>query len=251
MTVYRLDLAYDGTGFHGYARQPGVRTVQGELEAALSHHTGPIETVVAGRTDKGVHAAGQVASFVCTAELDVDRIRRSLNRRLGPEIAVLAMSIAPEGFHARFSATGRSYRYLVLDREAPDPFRNRTAWHYGRELDAEAMDRSARAFVGEHDFASFCRRAGDRSTVRAVRTAAWSRLEPGLVAFEVSASSFCHQMVRSLVAVCAEVGRGRVAVDAVAGILEARDRQAAKGAAPPHGLTLVSVEYDGGCESGH
>jgi tRNA pseudouridine38-40 synthase len=243
MPVYRMDLAYDGSGFHGYARQPGVRTVQGDLEAALHHHTGPLETYVAGRTDKGVHAAGQVASFTTDGHLDVVLVRRSLNRQLGPEIAVLAMSEAPVDFHARFSATGREYRYLVVDREAPDPFLAATAWHYGRTLDVDRMNTAAAAFVGEHDFASFCRRAGTRSTVRDVRRAAWHRRKERLLAFEIAASSFCHQMVRSLVALCVEVGRERVDPGAVPEILAACDRHAAKGAAPPHGLTLVAVQY--------
>lgn len=244
MPVYRIDLAYDGTGFHGYARQPDVRTVQGDLETALGHHAGPVETFVAGRTDKGVHAAGQVVSFGADDELDVAGVRRSLNRQLGPEIAILDMSEAPADFHARFSATGRSYRYLVLDREPPDPFLARTSWHYGRRLDEAAMNQAAAAFAGEHDFASFCRKAGDRSTVRLVRRASWVRERADLLAFEVEASSFCHQMVRSFVALCVEVGRGRVEAERVGAILAARDRHAAKGAAPPHGLTLVAVQYD-------
>lgn len=243
MPVYRLDLAYDGTDFHGYARQPGVRTVQGELEAALERHAGPVETFVAGRTDRGVHASGQVASFATDADLDVDRLRRSLNRILGPEIAVLALRRVGPGFHARFSATGRAYTYQVLDREPPDPFLARTAWHYGRPLDRERMAAAAVHFVGEHDFASFCRAAEGRSTVRLVRHAAWRRPREGLLAFDVSATSFCHQMVRSMVALSVEVGRSRVEPAAVRGIIAARDRSAAKGAAPPHGLTLVSVEY--------
>lgn len=243
MAIYRIDLAYDGTGFHGYARQPGVRTVQGELEGALGHHAGRIETFVAGRTDKGVHATGQVVSFELDATLDLDRVRRSLNRQLAPEIAVLSLAVAPAGFHARFSAVGRAYRYLVLARETPDPFLATTAWHYGRPLDERAMNEAAAFFVGEHDFASFCRRAGDRSTMRLVRRSVWSRRDGDVLAFDVAASSFCHQMVRSMVALCVEVGRGRVDPAATGGILAARDRHAAKGAAPPHGLTLVSVEY--------
>ncbi len=243
MDTYRIDLAYDGSGFHGYARQPAVRTVQGELETALAHHIGPVETFVAGRTDKGVHASGQVASFSTEVEFDRDVVRRSLNRQLGPEIVVLALASAGPGFHARFSATGRAYTYLVIDREAPDPFRAKTAWHYGTPLDEGLMTQAADHFVGEHDFASFCRRAGDRSTVRLVREAVWVRRRPHLLAFDVAASSFCHQMVRSLVALCVEVGRGRVDPGDVPEIIAAKDRHAAKGAAPPHGLTLVRVEY--------
>ncbi len=243
MTTYRLDLAYDGTDFHGYARQPAVRTIQGELEAALERHIGSVETFVAGRTDRGVHATGQVASFATDAAVDPDRLRRSLNRMLGPEIAVLDLRSAGPGFHARFSATGRAYTYLVLDREPPDPFLARTAWHYGRPLHGDRMAAAAVHFVGEHDFASFCRAAEGRSTVRLVRVATWRRIREGLLAFDVAATSFCHQMVRSMVALSVEVGRGRVEPDTVPAIIAARDRAAARGAAPPHGLTLVSVDY--------
>lgn len=244
MTVYRIDLAYDGSRFHGYAKQTAVRTVQGDLEAALAPHTGAVETFVAGRTDRGVHATGQVVSFTADRPLDLDRLRRSLNRRLGPEIAVLGIAAAPEGFHARFSATGRAYTYLVLEREAPDPFLAGTSWHVGRRLDEEAMNAAASHLVGEHDFGSFCRRSGDRSTVRHVRSAEWGRRRPDLLAFDIAASSFCHQMVRSLVALLVEVGRGRTSPAAVPGIVSAADRAVAKGAAPPHGLTLVGVDYE-------
>ena len=243
MPVYRIDLAYDGTRFHGYARQPHMRTVQGVLEDALEVLTGPVQTFVAGRTDRGVHAAAQVVSFATDTPVDTALIQRSLNRRLGPEMAVLACAEVDANFHARFSATGRAYTYLVLDRESPDPFLAATSWHFGRRLDEGLMNRAAEHLVGEHDFASFCRRAVARSTTREVRSAVWSRRRSDLLAFDVEASSFCHQMVRSLVALLVEVGRGRVPPDAVAGILATRDREVAKGAAPPHGLTLVRVDY--------
>jgi len=241
MAVYRIDLGYDGSGFHGYARQAGVRTVQGELEQALFRLTGPVETEVAGRTDKGVHATGQVVSFPAPPGLDVDRVRRSLNRQLAPEI--VAVAEAPEGFSARFSATGRTYRYLILNREAPDPFLARTSWHYETPLDVAAMSQAAAHLVGEQDFTSFCRKAGERSMVRTVRRATWAGSGDGLLVFEVEAGSFCHQMVRSFVALLVEVGRGRVEAGAVPGIVAARDRHASKGVAPPHGLTLIHVTY--------
>lgn len=243
MSVYRVDLAYDGSGFHGYARQPNVRTVQGELEPALFHLVGPVETSVAGRTDKGVHARGQVVSFETDREVDGRRMLRSLNRQLAPEISIGAIAPAADGFNARFSAVARSYQYVILNREAPDPFLASTSWHYPTPLDLGAMNAAARHVVGEHDFASFCRRAGDRSTVRRVFRAGWSDRGGGIISYDVTATSFCHQMVRSLVAVAVEVGRGRVDPDRLPTILEARDRAAAKGAAPPHGLTLIAVSY--------
>lgn len=243
VTTYRIDLAYDGTGFHGYARQPRVRTVQGELEAALCKLTGEVETSVAGRTDKGVHATGQVVSFSVDGELDTARVVRSLNRQLSPEIAISSVTEAPPGFSARFSAVGRAYTYLVLNRETPDPFLSRTSWHYEVPLDLESMNRGVAHLLGEHDFAAFCRKAGNRSTVRRLGTAVWIDRGEGLLALDISASSFCHQMVRSVVALSAEIGRGRVEPDRVPIILESRDRGNAKGAAPACGLTLVRVDY--------
>lgn len=243
MTTYRIDFAYDGSGFHGYARQPLVRTVQGELEEALFKLTGEVETAVAGRTDRGVHARAQVVSFTAAADLDTDRIVRSLNRQLAPEIAVATVTVAPTDFNARFSATSRAYTYLVLNRAVPDPFLAATSWHYKTALDLDLMNKGVAHLTGEHDFAAFCRRAGDRSTVRRLDTVVWTDRGNGLLAFDVAASSFCHQMVRSFVALSVEIGRGRLDADAVPLILASRDRQQAKGAAPAHGLTLVSVTY--------
>ncbi|MDJ0952808.1 MAG: tRNA pseudouridine(38-40) synthase TruA [Acidimicrobiia bacterium] len=243
MPTYRLDFAYDGTGFHGYARQPRVRTVQGELETALFKLTGEVETAVAGRTDKGVHATAQVVSFATDRQLDTDRIVRSLNRQLAPEIAVSRLATVPGGFNARFSATSRAYTYLLLNRPTPDPFLAATSWHYETPVDVDRMNEGVGHLVGEHDFAAFCRKAGDRSTVRRLDSAVWSDRGNGLLAFDVAASSFCHQMVRSLVALAVEIGRGRVDPNEVPGILGSEDRQRAKGAAPAHGLTLVGVSY--------
>ena len=244
MPTYRLDLAYDGSGFHGYARQPKVRTIQGELEGALVHHTGPVETFVAGRTDKGVHASGQVASFRADRELDVARVARSLNRQLGPAIAVLRLFAVDDNFHARFSATARRYRYRILTREAPDPFLAAVSWHYAGPLDIAEMNAAAAHFVGEIDFSSLCRRAGDAATTRRVRLARWVNENGELLDYLVEASSFCHQMVRSMVAICVDVGRGKVDVGDVPLILSARDRRAGRGAAPAHGLTLLEVKYE-------
>lgn len=243
MTTYRIDLAYDGSGFHGYAKQPNVRTVQSELEAALFKLTGVVETTVAGRTDRGVHARAQVVSFESDDDIDTDRVFRSLNRQLAPEIAVSRVAAAPEGFNARFSATSRAYTYLVLNRVVPDPFLAKTSWHYETPLDLDRMNQGMSHLVGEHDFAAFCRKAGVRSTVRRLDSTRWADQGDGLLAFDVAASSFCHQMVRSLVAVAVEVGRGRLNPGQVQDILASQDRHQAKGAAPAHGLTLVAVNY--------
>lgn len=243
MPTYRLDLAYDGSGFHGYARQAGLRTVQGELERALSRIIGPVDTTVAGRTDSGVHAAGQVVSLVTEGEIDTERVGGSLNGMLGPEIVVWGVSPVPDGFDARRSALRRTYRYLILNRPLPDPFLRHTSWHVPHPLSLDDMDGAARLFVGRQDFASFCRAAEGRSTIREVHDAGWQGAGDDLLRFEIVGASFCHQMVRSMVAVAVEVGRGRLAIGEVAPIIEARDRRAGRGAAPPHGLTLWRVDY--------
>ncbi len=242
MAVYRLDLAYDGTGFHGYAKQPTVRTVQGELETALRHHVGDLETFVAGRTDKGVHATGQVVSFQAADDLDPRRVLRSLNGQLAPEISVLELCRAAPDFHARFSATGRRYVYRILAREAPDPFLARHSLHVTDRLDETPMDEGVQHLLGEHDFAAFCRRAEGRSSTRLLREVGWTR-RGDVLELDIEASSFCHQMVRAIVALSIEVGRGRRSPDVFAAALASRDRAAAAGAAPPHGLTLTAVTY--------
>lgn len=241
MATYRLDLAYDGSGFHGFARQPDLRTVQGELEAALAPWTGNVGTSVAGRTDRGVHATQQVVSFACEP-LDTERVVRSLNAQLSPEIAVHTIREVDPGFHARFSATGRAYRYRIHNAPVHDPFRASVAWNLDTPLDGDAMDACVKPLVGEHDFAAFCRRQGDKSLVRRVLWVGWRRKDED-IEMSIGAQSFCHQMVRSIVAVSVEVGRGRLGVADVASILRSRDRATAKGAAPAHGLTLVAVSY--------
>jgi len=242
--TYRLDIGYDGSAFHGYARNPGVRTVQGDLEAALATITGvEIKTSVAGRTDAGVHARGQVVSFYAESELDTDRMARSLGSMLGQEVAVRSLIEADDGFDARRSARSRIYRYSIDDSPVPDPLTRVAVWHVAESLDVEAMNTAAAAFIGLHDFASLCRAQEGKTTMRTVLRAEWSR--PGsLLVYEVEAKAFCHQMVRSMVEVCVEVGRGRLDAENVPAILEALDRNAApRGAAPPHGLVLERVVY--------
>lgn len=244
MPVYRLDIAYDGSGFRGYARQLQVRTVQGDLEAALHKILPGIETVVAGRTDAGVHADGQVVSFETEEFPDTDRLLRSLNKMLNPEIAVGAVSVAPDGFSARFSATSRTYRYRIDNGRVLDPQWRLRAWHVGQPLDVGVLCSVSDHFIGRHDFATFCRVSEGRTTVRDVMSAEWRNLNDRVLEFEVVASSFCQQMVRSLVGLCVEVGLGKIDASEVPLIIEARNRAATDGAvAPPHGLTLWSVGY--------
>ena len=191
-----------------------------------------------------MHATAQVVSFETDRPLDPDRLRRSLNRLLGPEIAVVRIAEALPTFHARFSATGRAYRYLVLDREVHDPLLARTVLHVPEPLDVAAMDRAVAPLVGEHDFAAFCRRREGASTLRRVRWAGWRRAGE-LAEFSIGATAFCHQMVRSIVAACLDVGLGRLPEHALGELLASRDRSLGRGAAPPHGLALVGVGYPG------
>jgi tRNA pseudouridine38-40 synthase len=243
MPNYRVDLSYDGTGFHGYARNRDVRTVQSEVEQALATVFGhPIDTVVAGRTDAGVHARHQVISFSSEDSMDTNRIHRSLTTMLGPEIVALDAMVVPDDFSARFSATMRAYRYRVLTSSKPDPLRRFTTWHQPHDFDLGAMNRAASHLLGEHDFASFCRQAPNRTSVRTVISASWERVDD-VCELRVSARAFCQQMVRSITGLGVAVGRGRLDPDAVPGIIEARDRQACPQIAPPLGLVLWEVAF--------
>jgi tRNA pseudouridine38-40 synthase len=243
MPTLRLDLAYDGSGFRGYAFQEGLRTVQGDLEEALrTVLAGPVETVVAGRTDAGVHARGQVVSLQVDEEVDLERLARSLSGIVGPEIAVMAVSLVDDGFHARFSARWRRYRYSMSVGPAPDPLTRGFEWHVGSRLDFGAMEAAAAEFVGEHDFSAFCRSVEGRSNVRRVDESSWDP-DGDRLRFWIGANAFCHQMVRSLVGLCYDVGRGFTPAESVREIIESGDRGRVATIAPPHGLTLWEVGY--------
>ncbi len=244
----RARVAYDGAPFHGFAQNEGVRTVAGDLNAALSRYAGSQVTVTcAGRTDRGVHAVGQVVSFDLPDGVDLAGMQRSVNRQCGPAVAMYDPEPVDAGFDARFSAVGRTYRYRILNRVDPDPFLAPVSWHVPDPLDVPEMAVAASAFLGEHDFTSFCRRPSGgqpASLVRRVDSAVWEGPDgEGLLVFEVGASAFCHQMVRSVVGTLVAVGRGRMQASAVPAVLAARDRHAAGEPAPPHGLVLWQVAY--------
>lgn len=253
---YRLVVAYDGSGFHGFAPNPGVRTVAGVLTEALSPMLGtPVSLTCAGRTDAGVHAWGQVVHFDGPSGVDTERLRDACNKMCGPAVVVREACVVAGDFDARRDATSRVYRYSVLSGRVPDPFRAHLSWHQPEPLDITAMNEAARHFVGEHDFASFCRRrtarlpTGDRiegSTVRRVLRAVWSEQPDELLRFEIEATAFCHQMVRSITGTLVAVGRGRMPGASLPAVLAARDRHAAGPVAPPHGLCLWAVRYGGG-----
>jgi tRNA pseudouridine38-40 synthase len=243
-------VAYDGTGFHGFARQDGVETVQGALERALGRIVqADVATVGAGRTDAGVHAWGQVVTVEVPGGAPVERLQAGCNSLLAPAVVVRSVEVVADDFDARRSATWRAYRYTILNRPVPDPFLAATTWWVPQPLDLAALRLGCDPLIGEHDFAAFCRRpdprpgGAPRSLVRRVLDARWLDLGDGLLRFEVRATSFCHQMVRSLVGTLVDVGSGRRTAGEVSGILRARDRQAAGPVAPPHGLCLWEVGY--------
>jgi tRNA pseudouridine38-40 synthase len=249
----RLLVAYDGTDFHGFAKSVGVRTIMGELHYWIARIVRrPVELTGAGRTDAGVHAWGQVVSGLLPADTDLSRLTHSLNQVLGQAISVRDATWAPDDFSARFSATARTYRYDVWNDPVPNPLIARTVWHVGPALDLGAMNAAAADVVGDHDFSSFCRRPKPGpghpapSMSRIVTSAGWTRVDDSpLLRFEITATSFCHQMVRSIVGTLVDVGRGRRAADSMAATLAARDRHAAGQIAPSTGLVLHHVSFDG------
>jgi len=250
MARARFLVAYDGAGFHGFAANDGVDTVMGAFSGALSTVARfPVQLVGAGRTDAGVHAWGQVISGDLRGEPDLADLSRRLNKLLAPDIAVRAAEWTDDDFHARFSAKSRLYRYDVWNAPYPNPLRAARCWHVSQPLELWALQAACDPLIGEHDFSSFCRRVkvaeGDdeRSNVRRILDARWSKVDDHLLRFEVSATAFCHQMVRSIVGTIVDVGAGRVSAGDMRSILLARDRAAAGTVAPPHGLTLWHVDY--------
>ncbi|MGV8885881.1 MAG: tRNA pseudouridine(38-40) synthase TruA [Microbacteriaceae bacterium] len=268
----RLDFAYDGTDFLGWAKQPGLRTVQGELESSLAillRRSGKKPTItVAGRTDAGVHALGQVAHV----DLD-DAQLRSLDSRRGPgdalvgatllarrlngiagldtDVHVTRSAVAPTGFDARFSALWRRYEYRVADASAPrNPLlRNHTLW-YPAVLDVDAMNAAAASLTGLHDWASYCKPREGATTIRTLQEFSWERREGGLLVAHVRADAFCHSMVRALVGACVAVGEGKLDIADVVDLRDALERTSVFKVMPAKGLALVEVGYPSDEEMG-
>ena len=252
MTRYRAVVAYDGAPFHGFAPSPGVETVGGNLETALAQVLGrPVPVTCAGRTDAGVHALGQVVSFDGPDDLDARRLQHSLNRMLAPSIAVRDLEAVAQDFDARFCAINRTYRYQILNADIPDPLRHRAVWHVREHLDIDAIEAAAHHLVGEHNFGTFCRRRivhvdgaeVEADLTRTVISIEWRRTSEGLLEHWITATAFCHQMVRSITGTLVDVGLGKRSPDSMPALIEARDRQLATFVAPPHALTLWSVAY--------
>lgn len=239
----RLAIAYDGTGFSGWAAQPDRRTVQGSLEEALTRVLRvPVALTVAGRTDAGVHATGQVAHYDGPAP-DGTLLRR-LAGVLPADVRVRSVAPAPAGFDARFSALWRRYAYRVVDEPAAvDPLRRYDTLRWDRPLDRDAMQAAADRLLGEHDFAAFCKRRERATTIRALQQLDWARGGDGVLTAIVRADAFCHSMVRSLVGALLAVGEGRRPPDWPAAQLARTERSSEVTVAPAHGLTLVEVGY--------
>ena len=253
----RLDLAYDGTEFHGWATQPGLRTVQGVVQEALCQvlRVEDLPVTCAGRTDTGVHARGQVVHLDVADDVlragagrstapPVESLVRRLNGVLPPDVRVRLGREAPDGFDARFSALWRRYAYRIADDPASvDPLARRWVLARRRPLDLEAMNEGARRLVGEHDFAAFCKRREGATTIRTLLDLSWARDATGVAVAEVRADAFCHHMVRSLVGCLCVVGERTRPPEWAGEVLRRRVRDAAVSVVPAHGLTLEEVAY--------
>jgi tRNA pseudouridine38-40 synthase len=241
----RLDLSYDGTDFRGWATQPALRTVQGEIESALAmilRLTTTPQLTVAGRTDAGVHARGQVA-HVDLDDVDPPTLERRLRRLLPADIALRGLSVAPEGFDARFAALERRYVYRICDGPSgPDPLTRASVVTHGRRLDADAMNAAAQHLLGEHDFASFCKRREGATTIRTLLELRTAR-DGDLLATTVRADAFCHSMVRALMGALVAVGEDRFPPEWTSSVLAGLARDARVRVMPAHGLVLEEVVY--------
>ncbi|MBI4758596.1 MAG: tRNA pseudouridine(38-40) synthase TruA [Chloroflexi bacterium] len=239
-----LLVEYDGTDYQGFQWQVGRPTIQGGLEKALEAVTGQRTRVIgAGRTDAGVHARGQVVSCRSGTALSPDQLRSALNARLPKDIAVKAISPAAEGFHTRFAAKSREYRYTIWNSNVRSPLAWRYAFHFSKPLEAEAMHTACRSLIGTHDFASFGSRLWERGTTQRTVYRAECWREGDFVYVEVEANAFLAQMMRGIVGTLIWVGEGRLRPEDFQHILEARDRRLARNLAPPQGLCLMRIVY--------
>jgi tRNA pseudouridine38-40 synthase len=241
----RLLLEYDGTRYHGWQRQAEALTIQQTIEEALARLTRePITLIGSGRTDAGVHALGQVASFRTTSTIPLKAFHDGLNSMLPPDIAVLEAAEVPPEFHARKSAMAKTYTYRILNRANRSPLHRHSAWWISRPLDLAAMEKATAALLGSHDFTAFKASGSDNhNPVREILASAWRAGEGGWLNFTITATGFLRGMVRSLVGTMVEVGRGKAPPERLAELLVTRARHLVGPTAPPQGLYLVEVFY--------
>jgi tRNA pseudouridine38-40 synthase len=246
--TFKLTVAYEGTDFIGWQRQATGTSIQGLLEDALSELDGrPVAVTGAGRTDAGVHARGQVATAALDRDIDPAAVVRAVNNRLPQTVRILDASLAPEGFHARFDARLKTYRYRIWNADVMSPFERSFAWHVPMRLDMAAMNDAAGMLCGTHDFAAFQGTGSDtQTTVRTVLRSSVER-EPGgapLLVYDAAGEGFLRHMVRNVVGTLVEIGRGRFSPGWIGEVLASRDRTAAGPTAPAHGLFLMGVSYE-------
>jgi tRNA pseudouridine38-40 synthase len=248
---FRIDFTYDGTNFSGWAKQPDQRTVQGEMESALSGLTrNTIDLIVAGRTDAGVHASAQVAHFDIphldkygNAWNTQDLVYR-INRMLTEEIRVRAIKVVPHDFHARFSALRRTYIYKIADGQRQiDPLKRFDIMPWYRHLDLSRLNEASSRLLGEHDFATFCKPGGSGTTIRRLEKFHWERMADGTLHATVTADAFCYSMVRNFVGAVVCVGESRYEPEWITTLLTNKTRVSDSMVFPGRGLTLVAVEY--------
>jgi tRNA pseudouridine38-40 synthase len=246
----RIDLAYDGSNFAGWAKQPDQRTVQECIEEALAtvSQSTP-ETIVAGRTDAGVHATGQVIHVDLPEKLSLDDLVYKLNRLLDQDIRVHKIDIAPEAFHARFSALRRYYRYKILDEnKVLDPLSRLDVATWYRPLDVDVMNKTSALLLGAHDFAAFCKYREGATTIRTLEKYEWKRSPDGFLMADIVADAFCYSMVRNLVGAVVCVADGRFDPEWIVGVLNNKERVSDSLVFPGRGLTLYQVDYPNDAE---
>ncbi|AOY57948.1 tRNA pseudouridine(38-40) synthase TruA [Desulfococcus multivorans] len=247
MKNFRMTIEYDGGGFAGWQYQPRRRTVQGEIESALETMVGvPVRLAASGRTDAGVHALGQVAGFRCETRLSPEIIQKGLNSMLDGDIVIRDCREAPDGFHARFDAKGKTYHYHILNHALPSAIHRRHVWFIRRPLDTTAMQEAADHLLGEHDFSAFEGAGSPRShSIRCITEANLMKSVEGIIVFQISANGFLRFMVRNIVGSLVDVGHRKTTPARFKKILDSRDRRCAGATAPPQGLFLMQVWYAG------
>jgi tRNA pseudouridine38-40 synthase len=245
MQNFKLIIEYDGGAFHGWQRQVGDRTVQEEIEKALTRMTRQRITLLgSGRTDAGVHARGQVANFACDTRLTPAEFQKGLNSMLGGAVVIHHCEIVPENFHSRYDVAAKTYRYRIRNHPLPRAIGRQYHWHVRAPLDVAAMQAASDHLMGTHDFTAFEGAGSPRQhSVREVRRAEWRREADHGLAFFIAANGFLRFMVRNIVGTLVEVGQGKRSAGDIPGLLEARDRRLAGPTAPPQGLCLMKVEY--------